>query len=80
MCSSVRVTLCAIVLRSPATLATLNTPVGIFVNGSNGGMFISDFGNNVIRFVAPNGTSITTYAGNGSSFYFGNGISASKAV
>ncbi|MGH9744909.1 MAG: InlB B-repeat-containing protein, partial [Candidatus Acidiferrales bacterium] len=47
-----------------ATLARLNTPYAVAVD-SNGNIFISDSGNNVIRRVDANTQVITTYAGNG---------------
>ncbi len=48
----------------PATAAELFAPTGVAVDAA-GNLYISDFGNNRIRRVAPSGI-ITTFAGNGS--------------
>jgi hypothetical protein len=60
-----------------ATAAELENPEGVAVD-SNGDVFISDSGNNVIREVTTNGL-ITTVAGNGTSGYSGNGGQATAA-
>jgi len=52
----------------PATLARINTPLGSLVD-PNRGVFFSDYGNNVLRYIAPNGT-ISTVAGNGTAGLF----------
>lgn len=52
----------ACAFRRPATLARINIPLGFLVD-ANRGMFFSDFGNNLLRYIAPNGT-ISTVAGN----------------
>ena len=61
----------------PATSATLNFPQGIAFDGS-GNLFIADAGNNVVRRVDANGT-ITTYAGNGTAGFSGDGGAATSA-
>ncbi len=60
-----------------ATAAMLNSPNGVAVDAS-GNLFISDSGNNRIRKVAPDGT-ITTFAGNGTAAYGGDGGPAVSA-
>ena len=60
-----------------ATGATLNTPVGLAVDKS-GNLYIADQGNNVVRMVSAGGT-ITTFAGNGTQGYSGNGGPATSA-
>jgi sugar lactone lactonase YvrE len=63
-----------------ALLAELNTNGGgggVAVDGS-GNMFIIDYGNFRIRKVSTNGI-ITTYAGNGTNNYNGDGIQATSA-
>lgn len=60
-----------------ATGATLNTPVGLAVDKS-GSLYIADQGNNVVRMVSAGGT-ITTFAGNGTQGYSGNGGPATSA-
>ena len=49
----------------PANLATLNSPGGLAF-GPDGGLYIADAGNNAIRRIAPDGTTMTV-AGNGQS-------------
>jgi len=56
----------------PATAAGLNGPIGVAVNSATGDMFISDRNNHRIRKVDAAGT-ITTYAGNGTGGYSGDG-------
>jgi trimeric autotransporter adhesin len=60
-----------------ATGATLNTPVGLAVDKS-GNLYIADQGNNVVRMVSAGGT-ISTFAGNGTQGYSGNGGPATSA-
>jgi hypothetical protein len=60
-----------------ATAATLNYTQAVVVDAS-GDMFISDQSNNVIRKVTPAGV-ISTYAGNGTSGYTGDGGQATNA-
>jgi uncharacterized protein (TIGR03437 family) len=60
-----------------ATAATLNTPVGLAVDKS-GNLYIADQGNNVVRMVSAAGI-ITTFAGNGTQGYSGNGGPAASA-
>ncbi len=54
-----------------AFAAKLSTPNNVFID-KHGNLFISDYGNNVIRMVAGDG-KITTVAGNGSNGYSGDG-------
>ena len=61
-----------------ATNASLNFPRGVAVDGA-GNVFIADLGNERIRKVDIYGT-ITTIAGNGSSFYSGDGGMATNAA
>jgi len=61
----------------PADAAKLNMPFSVATDKS-GNVFISDYGNNVIRKVNPTGT-ISTYAGTGTSGYSGDGGAASAA-
>lgn len=58
----------------PASVAKLQLPMGVSVDGF-GNLIIADTGNNRIRKVDINGV-ITTIAGNNSSGYFGDGVSA----
>ncbi|HTB06637.1 MAG TPA: hypothetical protein VK806_06740, partial [Bacteroidia bacterium] len=62
----------------PATLAEINSPTGIAVDNS-GNIFIADQGNNRIRRVDGITGIITTYAGNGTAGYSGNGGLATSA-
>ncbi len=55
----------------PATLAELDSPVGVAVDGA-GNLFIADSENNLIRKITPAGT-ITTVAGNGTRGFSGDG-------
>ncbi|HTF27913.1 MAG TPA: hypothetical protein VK625_03665, partial [Flavitalea sp.] len=61
----------------PATLAKLNKPVSVTVDLS-GNIYIADQGNAVIRKIAPDGI-ITTFAGNGTEGYSGDGGQALDA-
>src|SRR5438093_6773847 len=61
----------------PATSAALSSPYGVAVDGS-GNLFIVDLSNYRIRRVTPGGI-ITTVAGNGSSFFSGDGGLATSA-
>ncbi len=61
----------------PATAAQLDCPSGAAVDAA-GNLFIADFGNNSIRRVAVNGT-ITTFAGNGTPGFSGDGGPATAA-
>jgi len=61
----------------PATLAQLNDPRGIAVDG-RGNLFIADLGNHRVRKVTPAGI-ITTIAGNGSEGFGGDGGPATSA-
>lgn len=61
----------------PATAASLNTPIAVAVDAS-GNVFVSDSGNVRIRKIAPDGT-ITTFAGNGTEGYSGDGGPATRA-
>ena len=60
-----------------ATLAQLEYPDGIAVDAS-GDIFVSDLTANVVRMIAPNGT-ISTYAGQGTQGYTGDGGVATLA-
>lgn len=60
-----------------ATLAGMNTPCGIALDG-NGNLFVAEYGNNRIRKVATNGT-ISTVAGNGTDASSGDGGAATLA-
>lgn len=60
-----------------ATNAALNSPSGLAVD-SAGNVYISDYGNNVVRMVTPGGI-ISTIAGNGSPGYSGDGGMATSA-
>jgi uncharacterized protein (TIGR03437 family) len=61
----------------PATSAELNTPQAVAVD-SSGNIYIADTLNNVVRKVSSSGT-ITTFAGNGTAGYGGDGGAASAA-
>lgn len=52
--------------------AQLDTPYGIAI-ASDGSLYIADTGNNRIRKVDPQRTTITTIAGDGASFFSGDG-------
>jgi hypothetical protein len=54
----------------------LNYPTGIFITNNN--TYITDYGNQIIRKVSPNGI-ITTIAGNGTAGYNGDNIQATSA-
>ena len=61
----------------PATSATLNRPYGVAFFG--GSLYISEYGNRVVRKVDTSGT-ITTVVGNGSCCYSGDGGPATSAA
>jgi hypothetical protein len=61
----------------PATSAELDNPQGVAVD-AGGDVFIADTYNNVVREVTPGG-EITTFAGNGTPGYSGDGGAASQA-
>ena len=60
-----------------ATAAILNNPIGLAVDNS-GNVFISDYSNNRVRKINSSGI-ISTIAGNGGTFYTGDGIPATAA-
>ena len=60
-----------------ATSATLNKPAAVVVD-STGNLYIADTGNDVVRMIATAGT-ISTFAGNGSAGYSGDGGPATSA-
>ncbi|HEY1206842.1 MAG TPA: NHL repeat-containing protein, partial [Bryobacteraceae bacterium] len=60
----------------PATKCQLNMPESVAVDGA-GNLYISDYGNSVIRKVV--GGTITTVAGNGTPCYWGDGGPATSA-
>jgi len=61
-----------------ATSASLNFPVGVYVDGANN-VYIADASNNCIRKVNSSGI-ITTIAGNGTASYSGDGGPATAAT
>jgi uncharacterized protein (TIGR03437 family) len=61
----------------PATSACLNGPLDVAVD-SSGNVYIAEFGNNDVRKVDTNGI-ITSFAGNGSHTYSGDGGPAAAA-
>ncbi len=62
----------------PAAQAQLSAPMGLALDAA-GNLYIADSGNNVIRKVSRGGT-ISTYAGNGSPGYSGDGGAATSAA
>ena len=62
----------------PATSASLNGPVGVFVDGSEN-IFIVDQSNNVVREVVAATGNIRTVAGNGTQGFSGDGSPATSA-
>lgn len=62
----------------PATFADLNYPLG-FVRDSSGNIYIADTYNNLVRKVAAGTGIISTYAGNGTAGYSGDGGPATSA-
>ena len=63
--------------KGAATSAELNDPTGVAVD-SSGNVYIADTANNVVRMVNPSGT-ITTFAGNNSGGFSGDGAAATSA-
>ncbi|MGA9670802.1 MAG: hypothetical protein WBQ94_16445, partial [Terracidiphilus sp.] len=61
-----------------ATSATLDTPENVVVDAA-GNLYIADSGNNAIRKVAASTGIITTFAGNGTAGYGGDGGQATAA-
>lgn len=61
-----------------ATNAQLNSPSGLTIH-SNGDFYIADSGNNRVRKIDAKTGIITTFAGNGSSTFAGDGGQASQA-
>ena len=61
-----------------AITAQINNPQGLAVDAA-GNLFIADSGNNVIRRVAASGALISTFAGNGSNQFGGDGGPATGA-
>ena len=61
----------------PATAAELSNVDGLVID-TFGNIYVAEFGNNTIRKIAPSGI-ITTYAGNGTAGYSGDGGPASAA-
>jgi sugar lactone lactonase YvrE len=61
----------------PANIANLNNPTGVAVD-LEGNVFIADSGNDVVRLVGVNGI-ISTFAGNGTGGYAGDGGAATNA-
>ncbi|HLK19665.1 MAG TPA: hypothetical protein VKT81_11940 [Bryobacteraceae bacterium] len=63
----------------PSTKAQLNNPIGVRYH--DGFLYIADSGNNVVRRIAltAQGLPITTFAGNGTAGYSGDGGPATKA-
>jgi trimeric autotransporter adhesin len=61
----------------PAAAAQLNLPYGVAVDAA-GYVYVADYGNSVVRRIAPDGT-IRTYAGNGQAGYSGDGGQATSA-
>jgi len=62
----------------PAASAQINNPVGVAVD-SHGNVYIADNGNHRVRKVAAGTGTITTYAGNGTQGFFGEGVAATSA-
>jgi hypothetical protein len=61
----------------PATSAVLGNPEGVAV-GPDGSVYIAEGGQNIVRRVEPDGT-ITTFAGDGTAGYSGDGGPATSA-
>lgn len=62
----------------PATSAQINFPIGIVLD-SAGNIYFADYNNNRIRKIAASTGIITTYAGNGTAGYLGDGGQATNA-
>jgi sugar lactone lactonase YvrE len=62
----------------PATGGILNSPSGLFFDGI-GSLFISDTGNHVVRKIDAINTNITTFAGDGTPSFSGDGGIADSA-
>jgi sugar lactone lactonase YvrE len=60
----------------PATSATLYNPIGLAID-TNGGLYIEDSQNHRIRKVSTNGI-ISTFVGNGTTTFAGDGIAATN--
>ncbi len=63
---------------SPATIATINTPMGVCVDGS-GNIYIADSPSNKVRRINT-ADIISTFAGTGTAGYSGDGTAASGAA
>jgi len=61
-----------------ATSAEVNAPEGVAIDAA-GNLYIADYGNDRIRKVSITTGYITTVAGNGTTIYSGDGISATSA-
>ncbi len=61
----------------PAVAATLNSPIGLTIDPATSNLYIADFSNNRVRLVS--GGNISTYAGNGSGGFSGDGGAATSA-
>ena len=61
-----------------ATSAEINSPDGVTVD-SSGDLYIADTTNNRIRYVAASTGIVTTFAGNGTAGYSGDGGAATSA-
>jgi sugar lactone lactonase YvrE len=62
----------------PATLATLESPTGLAIDG-NGDLFIAERFGNVVRKVTMRTGMISTVVGSGWPFYQGDGVAATSA-
>ncbi|HEX7672551.1 MAG TPA: RHS repeat-associated core domain-containing protein [Bdellovibrio sp.] len=64
----------------PATKASLNNPLSLAISKSSGNIYISDYGNNRIRKVAPTGIISTAVGGGGSGFAGDGGPAVSASI